>query len=135
MVCSCSVGVAFSWERSQFPDFFDLKLREAVSHGLLSFDCYNLRSVLRQLGVDRLTRFAGQQINFSISSFDSSGLPIPDANLRALGVLGTTQVGGDVTSHIEHFASHENFLRTQNRTLSVLRPLHQQRSDTDRNED
>jgi len=38
--------------RSQFPNFFDLKLREAISHGLPSFDCYNLGRVVRQLGVD-----------------------------------------------------------------------------------
>jgi hypothetical protein len=44
---------------SQFPNFFDLKLGKAVSHGLLSFDGYNLGGVVRQLGVDRLTRFAG----------------------------------------------------------------------------
>src|SRR5207244_12715135 len=82
--------VTSSRMRSQFPNFFDLKLREAVSHGLPSFDCHNLRGVFRQFGVDRLTRFAGQQINFSILSFDSSGLPISDAYSRALGVLGTT---------------------------------------------
>jgi hypothetical protein len=41
-----------SREQSQFPNFFDLKLREAVSHGLLSFDRYDLGSIVRQLGVD-----------------------------------------------------------------------------------
>ena len=30
----------------------DLKLREAVSHGLPSFDCYGLGSVVRHLGVN-----------------------------------------------------------------------------------
>ena len=47
------IGVASQLrKRSQFPNSFDLKLREAVSHGLPSFDRYNLRSVVRQLGVD-----------------------------------------------------------------------------------
>src|SRR5205814_10680681 len=77
--------------RSQFPNFFDLKLREAVSHALPSFDCHNLRGIFRQLGVDRLTRFAGQQIDFSILSFDSSCIPIPYAHLRALVFIRTVQ--------------------------------------------
>ena len=98
---------------SEFPNFFDLKLREAVSHGFPSFDCYNLGSVVRQLGVDRLARFAGQQINFSILSFDSSGLSIPDAYPRALGVLGTAQVGGDVASHINTSQSRQFPARPQ----------------------
>src|SRR5262249_25045891 len=76
---------------SELPNFLDLKLGEAVSHAFLSFDDHDLRGVFRQLGVDRLTRFAGQQVNFSILSFDSSGLPVSDANSRALGVIGTTQ--------------------------------------------
>jgi hypothetical protein len=42
----------FVGERLQFPNFFDLKLREAVSNTLLSFDGYDLRGVLRKLCVD-----------------------------------------------------------------------------------
>jgi len=91
-----------SWEQSQIPNFFDLKLCEAISHGLPSFDCYNLGGVVRQLGVDRLTRFAGQQINFSILSFDANGQTVSDAHSRALGVIRTAQVGGNVASHIEN---------------------------------
>src|SRR5256886_16619010 len=108
--------------RSQFPNFFDLKLREAVSHGLPSFDCYSLGSVVRHLGVDRLADFASQQIHLSILSFDSSGQTASDAVSGALGVIGTAQVIGDVASHIEHFASHENFLRARERMVAALRP-------------
>jgi hypothetical protein len=68
-------------------------------------------------------------------SFDSSGLSASNAYSRAHGVVGTAQVGGDVTSHIEHFASNENFLRTQDRMLAALRPFHQKRSHTGRDED
>jgi hypothetical protein len=39
-------------ERSQFANFFDLKLHEAISHTLLSLDGYNLRGVLCKLRVD-----------------------------------------------------------------------------------
>src|SRR5947208_4000393 len=75
--------------RSQFPNFFDLKLREAVSHGLPSFDCYGLGSVVRHLGVNRMADFASQQIHLSILSFDSSGQTASDAVSGALGVIGT----------------------------------------------
>src|SRR5262249_59695966 len=111
--------------RSQFPNLFDLKLHEAVSHSLPSFDCYNLRGVLRQLRVDRMTGFASQQIYFSISSFDSSRLSASNAYFGALGVIGTAQVGGDVASHIKHFTSHDNFLCARDR-MAALRPFHQQ---------
>src|SRR5947199_10661314 len=94
-----------SKERSQLPNFFDLKLCKAVAHAFLSFDCHNLRGVVCQLGVDRLTRFAGQQINFSISIFDSSGLPIPDAHSCEFGALGTAEVGSNLPSHIDNFDS------------------------------
>src|SRR5437899_2708450 len=116
--------------RSQFPNFFDLKLREAVSHGLPSFDYYGLGSVVRHLGVNGMAGFAGEQINPSILSFDSNGQTVSDAHSRTLGVIGTTQVVGDVASHIEHFASHENFLRAHDRTVAALRPFHQQRGYT-----
>src|SRR4029077_18781740 len=79
--------------------------------------------------------FAGQQINFSILSFDSNGQTVSDAYSRALGVIGTAQVVSDVASHIEHFTSHENFLRACDRTVAALRPFHQQRGHTGRNED
>src|SRR5262245_26423552 len=82
-----------------------------------------------------MTGFAGQQIYLSILSFDSSRLPTSDAYSCAFGVIGTAQVGGDVTSHIEHFASHENFLRTQDRMVAALRPFHQKRSHTCGDED
>ena len=95
---------------SQFPNFFDLKLREAVSHGLPSFDCYNLGSVARHLGVYRMAEFASQQIHLSILRFDSSGQTASDAVSGALGMLGTAQVVGDVASQIEHFAGHENLV-------------------------
>ena len=123
-----------SWEQSQIPNFFDLKLCEAISHGLPSFDCYNLGGVVRQLGVDRMTRFAGQQINFSILSFDANGQTVSDAHSRALGVIRTAQVGGNVASHIENFASHENFLRTRDRMVAALRPFHQQHGHTGRDQ-
>src|SRR4029077_13027105 len=90
------ISLTCSWKRLQFPNFFDLKLGEAVSHGLPSFDCYSLGSVVGQLGVDRMAGFAGQQINFSILSFDSSGQPASDAVSGAFGVIGTAQVVGDV---------------------------------------
>ena len=61
-----------SWEQSQFPNFFDLKLREAVSHGLPSFDRYGFGSVVRYLGVNGMAGFASEQIHLSILSFDSS---------------------------------------------------------------
>jgi hypothetical protein len=102
-----------SWQQSQFPNFFDLKLREAVSHGLPSFDCYGLGSIVRHLGVNGMADFAGQQIHLSILSFDSGGQTASDAVSGAFGVIGTAQVVGDVASHIEHFASDENFLRAR----------------------
>ena len=97
--------------RSQFPNFFDLKLREAVSHGLPSFDCYGPGSVVRHLGVNGMADSASQQIHLSVLSFDSSRQTASDAISRVLGVIGTAQVGGDVASHIEHFTRHDNFLR------------------------
>src|SRR5262249_54205123 len=121
-------------ERSQFPNFFDLKLREAGSHGLPSFDCYSLGSVVRHLGVDRMAGFASQQIHLSILSFDSSGQTASDAISGTLGVIGTAQVVGDVASQIEHLASHENFLRLRDRRVAALRPFHQQRGHTGRDE-
>src|SRR5262245_31508855 len=119
---------------SQSPNFFDLKLREAVSNGLFAFDCYNLCGVLRQLRVDRMAGFAGQQIYLSILSFESSRLSASNAYSRALGVIWTAQVGGDVASHIKHFASHHNFLCARD-SMAALGPFHQQRSDTSRDED
>src|SRR6266513_1373466 len=116
-------------------EFLRLKLREAVSHGLPSFDCYSLGSVVRHLGVDRLADFASQQIHLSILSFDSSGQTASDAVSGAFGVTGTAQVVGDVASHIEHFTSHENFLRASDRMVAALRPFHHQRRDTGRDED
>src|SRR5215471_15195527 len=104
--------------RSQFPNFFDLKLRETTSHGLLSFDCYNLRGVLRQLRINRIARFAGQQIYLSILSFDSRRLSASDAYSSALGVIGTTQVVGDVASHIEHFTRNQDLLRAGDGSLT-----------------
>src|SRR5437868_6446858 len=82
-----------------------------------------------------MARLAGQQIYLSISSFDSSGQTIPNAYSGALSVIRTTQVGGDIASHIEHLAGHENFLRVRDRRVAVLRPFHKQRGDTDRDED
>jgi len=67
--------------------------------------------------------FAGQQINFPIFSFDANGQAVSDAHSRALGVIGTTQVVGDVASHIEHLARDENFLRARDRTVAALRPF------------
>jgi hypothetical protein len=55
-------------------------------------------------------------------SFDSSRQTVPDADSRAFGVIGTAQVGGDVASHIEHFTSHDNFLRASDRRVATLRP-------------
>src|SRR5947209_8237005 len=121
--------------RSQFPNFFDLKLREAVSHVLPSFDCYGLGSVVRHLGVNGMADFASQQIHLSILSFDSSGQTASDAVSGAFGVIGAAQVVGDVASHIEHFTSHDNFLRASDRRVAALRPFHQQHGDTGRDED
>src|SRR5207249_1466961 len=121
--------------RSQFPNFFDLKLREAVSHGLPSFDCYGLGSVVRHLGVNGMADFAGQQIHLSILSFDSSGQTASDAVSGAFGVTGAAQVVGDVASHIEYFTSHKNLLSARDRIVASLRPFHQQRGDTSRDED
>src|SRR5438132_8960170 len=70
---------------SQFSNFFDLKLGEAVAHGLPSFDCYGLGSVVSHLGVNRMADFASQQIHFSILSFDSSRQAASDAVSGAFG--------------------------------------------------
>src|SRR5438876_1096432 len=121
--------------RSQFSNFFNLKLREAVSHGLASFDCYGLGSVVRHLGVNGMADFASQQIHPSLLSFDSSRQPASDAIPGAFGVIGTAQVVGDVASHIEHFTSHDNFLRASDRRVAALRPFHQQPGDTGRDKD
>src|SRR5437899_12224253 len=121
--------------RSQFPNFFDLKLREAVSHSLPSFDCYGLGSVVRHLGVNGMADFASQQIHLSILSFDSSGQTASDAISCALGVIGSAQVVGAVARHLEHFTSHDNFLRASDRKVAALRPFHQQPGDTGGNED
>ena len=120
---------------SQFANFFDLKLREAVSHGLPSFDCYNLGSVARHLGVYRMAEFASQQIHLSILGFDSGRLPASDTHSRTFGMIRTAQVVSDVAGHIEHFAGHDNFLRARGRTMAALRPLHHQQGYTCRDED
>src|SRR6266702_1802389 len=93
---------------SEFPNLFDLDLREPGARSFFSSDCNNLRGVISKLGVHMgvLTR---QQINFSVLSFYPDRQPASDAVPRARSVFRTTRVVGDVTGQIEHFALHYDF--------------------------
>src|SRR5215472_13699076 len=81
-----------------------------------------------------MTGFAGEQIDLSVLSLDSGRLSASDAYSRAFGMIGTTQVVGDVASHIEHFAGYDNFLRARYTAAAAVRPFHQQHCDTGRDE-
>src|SRR5438477_6535542 len=87
---------------SEFPNFFHLNLRESIARSFLSFDCDDLRGVIRKLGI-HVGAETRQQINFSVFLFYSDLQAVSNAVACAGSMFGTAQVIGDVTSEIEHF--------------------------------
>src|SRR5262245_32862948 len=84
---------------SQFLNFLDLKFYESVAATFFSLNRYCFGSVISQLRVDRMN-FVDQQINLAVVRFYPYRKTISNAVPRALGMVRTAQVIGDITSHI-----------------------------------
>jgi hypothetical protein len=78
---------------------------------------------------------ASQQVNPPILTLYPNWQPIPDAVSCALGMLRTTQVVGNVTCHIEHFAFHQDFLSLRDGMSFGLRQFEAKDNYTRRDND
>src|SRR5439155_21759499 len=90
------------FELSEFPNLFDLQLRESVAHGFLSSDCNDLGGVIRELGIHRVSSPTCQQIDFTVFTFYPDRQAASDAVACASSVFGAAQIVGDVASTSEH---------------------------------
>ena len=97
------------------------QLREPVADTFFASDRNNLCRVISEFCIDGMGGLAGQQVHFSVLSFYADGQAASDAVARARGVLRPTQVVSDVTSHIQHFAFHQDFLSLRGRMPFPLR--------------
>ena len=102
---------------SEFPNLFDLELREPVALSFLYSDCNSLIGVVGELDVNRVTKVAGEQINLAsfyltlagtiwLTSASKRGLP------RRSSSIGSTLMSATLGSRSRYARSISSIARS-----------------------